>query len=1182
MKIRHQLIGGVALVHLLLMTFFVFDLVARQRDFLRQQSLEQTRSLVHTLALNSSSWVLANDVVGLEEIVLAVGEYPALRYAMVISTDGKVLAHTDESHVGQHLIDEKSRSLFGAGPQIQILHADQDVLDIAAPILASTGGIIGWARIAQGQENISDNLVIISRNGIFYTLLAIGLGSILAVLLGNRLTSGLNRLLSVARQVRDGRRDLRMEVSGNDEIALLGEKFNSMLDAIVANERLIRLNQQRLERIADIFQYQAASQQELLDYALAQAISLTESRIGYIYYYDEENQELTLNSWSKEAMEKCAVVGPKVRYQLATCGLWGEVVRRRQPIIVNDFQAENPLKKGYPPGHVVLRNFLSIPVFREEQIVAVVGVANKAEDYNQEDIFQLTLLMDAVWKLVERRRAEDALMENRAMLQLILDTVPQSIFWKDKDLVYLGCNRVFAKAAGLGDPAQIKGMTDFDLPWPEEEADAYRADDRVVIDGKRIKKHIVEPLQQSDGSRIWIDTTKMPLLDGEGNVYGVLGVYDDITERKRAEDALFQSEQSLKEAQRIAHMGNWDLDLVSNKLFWSDEIYRIFEIDPQEFDASYEGFLGAIHPDDREAVNQAYTESLESKKPYDIMHRLQMRDGRVKYVHERCETFYGPDGRPLRSVGTVQDVTEQKQAEQALAQVAREWSVAMDATDDAIYLLDLNRRIVRANRAFYLDTGTSPESAVGRHVVEVVHPEGEPAPCPVCRAQEERRDLRIVMEADDPANPVGKPVEITVKIIRDQDERPISMLMTRHDLSISRKEMEEKTTLERQLRQAQKMEAIGTLAGGIAHDFNNILAIIFGYCELAMADTDPEKCRRHLAEVTKGADRAKELVQQILTFSRKVDQQKMPLQVSLVVKEALKMLRASIPTSIEIKQNILSNGTALADPTQIHQIMLNLCTNAYHAMRETGGVLTVSLIEAEIGGDEFVDAELKPGKYLKLEISDTGCGIDPAIKEKIFEPYFTTKKRGEGTGMGLAVVHGIVKSHQGHIALESAPGKGSCFQVFLPMTEEKAVVPEPSAKAKNLTGQGERILLVDDEEQVREVLSTMLSEHGYRVTTATNGAQALEEFARQPGEFDLLVTDMTMPVMSGLELAGHVLELQPEFPIILCTGQSEQINREKALAAGVAEYLNKPFSIQTLLEVVKGAFADRSKPDTGS
>ena len=521
-------------------------------------------------------------------------------------------------------------------------------------------------------------------------------------------------------------------------------------------------------------------------------------------------------------------------------------------------------------------------------------------------------------------------------------------------------------------------------------------------------------------------------------------------ENQRSALALRESEQSLKKAQSIAHIGNWELDLTSNKLRWSDEIYRIFEIDPKNFAASYEAFLETIHPDDQEAVNRTYTESLISKTPYEIVHRLLMKDGRVKHVHERGETFYDSEGRPRRSVGTVQDITERKLAE------------------------------------------------------------------------------------------------------------------------------EEKQKLESQLRQAQKIEAIGTLAGGIAHDFNNILSIIFGYNELAMEEKDPINRQHHLEELKKGAERAKQLVAQILAFSRKAEQQQQPLQISLIIKEALKMLRASIPTTIEIRQNIVSTGLVMADPTQIHQVIMNLCTNAYHAMRETGGTIAVSLEEIQIGAEDYGYADLTPGNYLKLEVSDTGCGIDPKIQEKIFEPYFTTKKPGEGTGLGLAVVHGIVKSHHGHITVYSELGKGTSFHVYLPLLTEQVAVALPDKTApQELLGKGERVLVVDDEVQIREVVDAILSNNGYQVAAFAEAKKALAEFQKNPEQFDLVVTDMTMPSMTGVELAQKILALRPRTPVILCTGQSELINREKALAMGICDYLNKPVLTETLLVAVKKALGKK-------
>jgi CheY-like chemotaxis protein len=374
------------------------------------------------------------------------------------------------------------------------------------------------------------------------------------------------------------------------------------------------------------------------------------------------------------------------------------------------------------------------------------------------------------------------------------------------------------------------------------------------------------------------------------------------------------------------------------------------------------------------------------------------------------------------------------------------------------------------------------------------------------------------------------------------------------------------------------MEAIGTLAGGIAHDFNNILSIIFGYNQLAMVEKDPENRRRHLEELNKGAERAKELVAQILTFSRKAEQQMQPLQASLIVKEALKMLRASIPTTIEIRPNIVSEALVLADPTQIHQVVMNLCTNAYHAMRETGGILAVSLKEVQIAGEEYGYADLAPGNYLKLEVSDTGCGIDTKTQEKIFEPYFTTKKPGEGTGLGLAVVHGIVKSHHGHITVYSEPGKGTSFHVYLPLTEQIAVDLPEKAAPKELQGKGERVLFVDDEKQIREVVAAILTRNGYQVTTFADGTQALAEFEKEPERFDLVITDMTMPSMTGAELTQKILALRPQTPIILCTGQSELINREKALAMGIRDYLHKPVLMDALLGATRKALKQGSSP----
>jgi two-component system cell cycle sensor histidine kinase/response regulator CckA len=379
-------------------------------------------------------------------------------------------------------------------------------------------------------------------------------------------------------------------------------------------------------------------------------------------------------------------------------------------------------------------------------------------------------------------------------------------------------------------------------------------------------------------------------------------------------------------------------------------------------------------------------------------------------------------------------------------------------------------------------------------------------------------------------------------------------------------------SLEAQLRQAQKMEAIGTLAGGIAHDFNNILSAIMGYTDMAL--THPkvdDRLRRYLNQVYMAGERATDLVKQILAFSRQSDQKPRPLRVSPIVKEVLKLLRASLPTTITIRQDIQSQtDTVLADPTQIHQILMNLCTNAAHAMRETKGELKVSLgpVEVKPGDTLIILHGLTPDMYLKLTVSDAGIGIAPDIMDRIFDPFFTTKKPSEGTGLGLSVVHGIVKSYHGAITVESEMGKGTEFHVYLPLLKETGEKREVGAVA-DITGGKECILFVDDEEMLVELGKSMLTGLGYDVIGKTSSLEALELFRARPERFDLVITDMTMPNMTGIELARELMCIRPGIPVILCTGFSEAITPEKAKALGLREFIMKPIIKNQIAEAIR-------------
>ncbi len=365
---------------------------------------------------------------------------------------------------------------------------------------------------------------------------------------------------------------------------------------------------------------------------------------------------------------------------------------------------------------------------------------------------------------------------------------------------------------------------------------------------------------------------------------------------------------------------------------------------------------------------------------------------------------------------------------------------------------------------------------------------------------------------------------------------------------------------ERQLQQVLKIQAIGTLAGGIAHDFNNILFPIVGYTELTMDEVpDDSVAHNNLEEVLKAAHRAKDLVQQILTFSRQSGQERKPVEVHLIIKEALKLLRASIPASIEIINNIDDDcHPVMGDATQIHQVIMNLCTNAYQAMQDKGGTLEVNLSEVNVGYEETVKKiGMQPGKHLQLLVRDEGCGMDAVVLNRIFEPYYTTKEQGKGTGLGLSVIHGIVKNHRGDISVTSSPGKGTTFKVYLPITEDADIANE-LAPSNGAAKGNERILLIDDEEQIVSMEQQMLENLGYEVTARTDSTKALEEFSEQPHNFDLVITDMTMPQMTGDELAQKLLDIKPDIPVILCTGFNEDITEEKALAMGIQKFVMKP------------------------
>ena len=526
----------------------------------------------------------------------------------------------------------------------------------------------------------------------------------------------------------------------------------------------------------------------------------------------------------------------------------------------------------------------------------------------------------------------------------------------------------------------------------------------------------------------------------------ILGIACDITALKEARADLKRFRSRLRDTQQLAHIGHWELYPRTGELFWSEEIYRIFEIDPSSFDASYEAFLNAAHPEDREKINQAYTRSLKTGEPYSIDHRLLMKDGRIKYVQERCKTEYDAHGNPVKSIGTIQDMTE-------------------------------NKRIEAENKA-----------------------------------------------------------------------------------------------LQEKILHVQKMESVGRLAGGVAHDFNNMLFVILGNLELVMDGINENDANYHaLSEIQKAAKRSADLTRQLLAFSRQQAISPRPLNLNTVIGDMIKMLVRLIGEDIELKWIPGKNlGRVMLDPTQVDQILVNLCVNSRDAIIGSGRI-TIETHMVCIGESECRQRPgFKPGEFVTLEVSDNGCGMDKAVQDRLFEPFFTTKKINEGTGLGLATTYGIVKQNNGFINVYSEPGNGTTFRIYFMAYKGDDNNHLPLKETGDaIKGGCETILLVEDEAMILNFCAKTLNKLGYQVLKADSPHQALSVANRHGSKIDLLLTDVIMAKMSGKELADALQRDFPSLKIVYMSGYTANVIAHRGILDEGVMFLQKPFSREALAKKVR-------------
>jgi len=633
--------------------------------------------------------------------------------------------------------------------------------------------------------------------------------------------------------------------------------------------------------------------------------------------------------------------------------------------------------------------------------------------------------------------------------------------------------------------------------------------------------------------------------------------------QRRVMGELRQHRNQIEVALDSATMGLWEWNIPTGEFKADDRCAQMLGYQPGEVEPHFTWWSEQTHPDDHKRAKSSLLTLFSGQSPvYRAEYRVKTKTGEWLWILDRAKVVeWTNDGTPLKAIGTHVDVSGRHQAQTQLQRLA----TVVEQAAETIVITDAEDVIEYVNPTFIAKMGYLPDEVVGQTPKMFRSGRHNDA-----FYQSLNNDLNrgrvwhgtLVERCKD-----GTTVELETTISPVKND----LGTTTHYVAIGR-DVTHESLLESQLRQAQKMEALGTLAGGIAHDFNNILSAVIGYTELAMQDSDEDThAHANMVEVFKAAKRAADLVAQILTFSRRTEQERKPLLLAPIMKEALKLLRGTLPSTIDIQQTIAADcPPVLADATQMHQIIMNLCTNAYHAMREHGGILDARLEKIEFHEEkEAGQLILPPGQYARMSICDTGHGMTPDVRDRIFEPYFTTKRGRDGTGLGLATVHGIVKLHDGAVTVYSEPGEGTTFNVFLPICTPELEEHEGGAPAPPLPrGNGELILVVDDEEAIVQMVEIALRHLGYDIEAFGSSVKALEAFESNPDRYDCVVTDQTMPTLTGAELARRLLQRRPELPIVLCSGFSEAINDEKARELGIREYIMKPMTTRVLADAV--------------
>ena len=763
--------------------------------------------------------------------------------------------------------------------------------------------------------------------------------------------------------------------------------------------------------------------------------------------------------------------------------------------------------------------------------------------------------------ITERKQAEEALHRTALQLNAVLSNAPITIFATDGHGVFTLSEGKGLELVGLK-PGENVGVSALDLygsiPFVESTGKVTTGNDviRRVLAGEA-----VTALTELRG--VYFENHIVPQRDTDGKVLGIIGVATDITDRKRAEQELRESQASLEQAQAVAHMGSWVRDALieGERIWWSKETMRIFGVEPAEFDGRVETFFERVHPEDRDYVWEASAAARREGRPYSLDHRIVRPDGSIRWVHESAEVVRDAAGQPLKMIGIVQDITESRRAAELLRESEERYRVLFDGSPLPMWLSDQETLAIAAvNEAAVLHYGYSREEFLSKTLREIWHPDEVAAAI-----------ARFAASSGEPWSGIRRHFKkggasITVEVF----SHTVQLAGRRYRLSAIR-DITDQRELEDQFLQSQKMEAVGRLAGGVAHDFNNLLTVMFGYSDILLQRLEPGPLHEAAQEVRRAGERAAGLTRQLLAFSRKQTLVPEVLDLGDVVSGLSTMVERLIGEDVKVSVVVSPGlGRVKADRGQLEQVVMNLAVNARDAMPK-GGSLIFELQNVELD-DAYTatHAELKPGPYVLLAISDSGTGMDAETQKHIFEPFFTTKEAGKGTGLGLSTVYGIVHQSGGAIDVYSESGRGTTFKVYLPRFADDAAVPRAvSGIHPALAAESATVLVVEDEAAIRQLTNLILQKAGYTVLLAESPVAAERIAGSHPGPIHLLLTDVVMPGMRGPELAQRLLRLRPDLRVLYMSGYIDNAIARLGLLHAGAEFLQKPFTPDGLTRKVR-------------